>query len=174
MTIVRVSAELSQQVVPGLAHLLVDSVDDGASVGFLAPLAHADAAGWWQESLQANAVRTWVARDGDGTIDGCVQLALVTYPNGRHRADVRKLLVHRRARRRGLATRLLAEVENDARAHGRTLLMLDTQSGSPAESLYLREGWTVYGHLPDHARTPDGRLEPTTFMAKTLSPRATG
>lgn len=113
---------------------------------------------------------TFVARaDGSGAV-GVVQLRLVNYPNGDHRADVAKLLVHRRARGRGVAHALMERVEAEAAARSRWLLMLDTQTGSPAEGLYERLGWQRYGRLEDHARTPDGTLEPTTFMMKRLDP----
>lgn len=153
-----------------LAELLVDCVDGGASVGFLAPLPTADAGHWWGQELRSASRRTWIARDDQGSIVGCVLLSLESRPNGAHRAEVRKLLVHRRARGLGVGTSLMDHVEDDARELGRTLLMLDTESGSAAEHLYRRRGWVAFGVVSDHARKPDGRLSDTTFMTKTLTP----
>jgi acetyltransferase len=151
-----------------LAAILVDAVDGGASVGFLAPLDPVDAEQWWHDALQPTTTLTWVALDDGGQAVGVVQLRLVSYSNGDHRADVAKLLVHRRARGHGIAHALMARLEAEASARGRWLLMLDTQTDSPAEGLYERLGWQRYGRLEDHARTPDGTLEPTTFMMKRL------
>jgi len=109
-----------------------------------------------------------VAREATGRAVGVVQLRLVMYPNSDHRADVAKLLVHRQARGRGIAGALMERLEAEATALDRWLLMLDTQTGSPAEAMYERMGWRRLGVLDDHARTPDGTLEPTTFMTKRL------
>lgn len=149
-----------------LAALLVDAVEGGASVGFLAGVALEEAAAFWRSSL---AHRTWVARV-DGRLAGCVQLVPATLPNGAHRAEVAKLLVHRAFRGQGVATALMAHVEQEALAQGRWLLMLDTETGSPAERLYLRLGWQRLGVVQDHAVQPGGSLAPTTFLVKRLSP----
>jgi acetyltransferase len=110
----------------------------------------------------------WTAKDDDGTVVGTVRLHLAAQANGRHRADVSKLLVHRGARRRGVARALLDALEAEALRRGRTLLMLDTETRSPAEELYLRCGWSrvavVEGYLLSHR----GTLDPTTFMSKQL------
>lgn len=151
-----------------LGELLVDAVDGGASVGFLAALDPATAAAWWHAALRTPDTLTWVARDSDGTAVGVVQLGLVTLPNGSHRGDVHKLLVHRQARGHGIASRLMEVLEAAATEHGRWLLMLDTETGSPAEGFYERRGWQRLGVLDDHARCPDGRLAPTTFFTKRL------
>ena len=154
-----------------LAALLLDAVDDGASVGFLAPLDLAHAQRWWHEALQPATTLTLVAREPTGLAVGVVQLLLVSYPNGDHRAGVAKLLVLRQARGRGIAHALMERLEAEATARARWLLMLDTQTGSPAEGMYERLGWQRVGILNDHARTPDGTLEPTTFMHKRLRDR---
>lgn len=151
-----------------LATILVDAVDGGASVGFLAPLDPIEAQQWWRDALEPATTLTLVARDDTGLAVGVVQLRLVSYPNSDHRADVAKLLVHRRARGRGVAHALMERLEEAALARSRRLLMLDTQTGSPAEGMYERRGWQRLGVLTDHARTPDGTLEPTTFMYKRL------
>jgi GNAT superfamily N-acetyltransferase len=106
----------------------------------------------------------------EGRVVGCVQLLPAKLPNGAHRAEVAKLLVHRSARGRGVATALMAHLEREALAQGRWLLQLDTETGSAAEDLYLRRGWQRLGVLPDHAVRPEGVLAPTTFLWKRLSP----
>ena len=159
---------LFDSAVPGLADLLIDCVDGGASVGFLTPLARAHAEQWWGQMLGSDGIRTWVAVDEDRSVVGCVLLSLASPDNARHRAEVRKLLVRRSARGRGVASRLMDRVEEDAAALGRTLLLLDTETGSSAETLYRNRGWVPFGVVPDHARRPDGQLADTTFMLKTL------
>lgn len=152
--------------VADLAALLLDAVAGGASVGFLAGVALADAESFWRSAL---AHRTWVARV-DGRVVGCVQLLPAKLPNGAHRAEVAKLLVHRSFRGRGIAGSLMAHLEAEALAAGRWLLQLDTETGSAAEALYVRLGWQRLGVLPDHAVQPEGGLAPTTFLWKRLLP----
>lgn len=159
-----------EETVAELADVLVDCVDGGASVGFLAPLSRDEAEQWWRSTLASTTVRTWVAYDDVGVAIGCVLLALESRPNGRHRAEVRKLLVHRRSRGRGVGAALMQHLERDAVAQGRTLLLLDTETGSAAETLYLRSGWRAFGTVVDHARRPDGALADTTFLVKYLDP----
>jgi acetyltransferase len=166
--ILLVTAEESAPAVGGLAEVLLDCVDGGASVGFLAPLSRADAEQWWGRALSSSGTRTWVAWDEGDSIIGCVQLSLASPANGQHCAEVQKLLVHRRARGHGVGTSLMAHVEQDAHRIGRTLLLLGTESGSAAEALYLSCGWVAYGTVASHARLPDGRLADTTFMVKNL------
>ncbi len=157
------------EIVAALAEVLVDCVAGGASVGFLDPLDPAEARAWWEGTLPDPRAMTWVGRNGDGRIVGTVRLVLAGLPNARHRAEVSKLLVHRSARGRGAATALMSTVEYAARRLGRTTLLLDTETGSPAEGLYERLGWTRVGVVEDHARTPDGRLAPTTILTKRLA-----
>ncbi|HET7338164.1 MAG TPA: GNAT family N-acetyltransferase, partial [Candidatus Dormibacteraeota bacterium] len=104
---------------------------------------------------------------------GTVQLGFAQFPNGRHRAEVAKLLVHSSMRRRGLATGLMNAAEEHARRAARTLLFLDTETGSAAEILYRKLGWTVAGVIPGFAYRPDGQLRPTTFFYKVVSPAQT-
>ncbi|CAL9356725.1 Acetyltransferase [Streptomyces sp. enrichment culture] len=151
-----------------LAALLVDTVDGGASVGFLAPLDTADAVAWWREragAVAAGRLAVWVAHDGHRPA-GTVGLALPDKPNSRHRAEVVKLMVRRDARGRGLGRGLLATAEAAAGACGVTLLHLDTETGSPAERLYRSAGWTRAGVIPDYAADPHGVLRPTTLYYK--------
>ena len=150
--------------VDGLAALLVDAVEDGASVGFLLPLSRADAAAWWREVLPDPLTETWVARDDDGTVVGCVRLTRAWKPNSRHRGEISKLLVASRARRQGLATRLMDTAESAAWARGLRLLLLDTETDSPAQPFYSARGWTVVGVIEDYASTPYGDPAPTTIM----------
>lgn len=165
----RLAADDAAAAVPDLAEVLLDAVADGVSADFLADLTRADAERWWTAALADPARTTWVAREpGTGRVVGVVQLRVAEEPTGRHRADVLKLLVHRRARGRGAATALMAALEAEAVRRGRTLLLLDTQTGSLAERLYERWGWQRYGVLPDHAAAPDGTLCASTFFSKVL------
>ncbi|MBM7773453.1 GNAT superfamily N-acetyltransferase [Actinokineospora baliensis] len=159
-------------VVDDLADLLVDAVAGGASVGFLHPLDRAVAAKWWlglQSALAEGRVLLWVARV-DGRVVGTVQLRLSDYENGPHRAELAKLLVHRHVRGRGIGRSLLECAERGALERGRTLLLLDTETGSPAERLYSSGGWVEMGVVPGHALNPAGELRPTTFYRRHLSP----
>ncbi len=156
-------------VVADLAELLLDAVADGASVGFPSSLERDDAMRYWRDALDGAAL-TWVARlDGAAPVDGVVRLHPALFPNGRHRAEVAKLLVHRRARDRGVARALMAALEAEAQRRGRWLLVLDTRTGSPAEAVYERWGWQRIGVVHDFAATPDGALAPTTFLTKRLA-----
>ncbi|MFD7961900.1 GNAT family N-acetyltransferase [Streptomyces zaomyceticus] len=155
----------------GLAALLVDAVDGGASVGFLAPLAVREAAAWWSRVADeaAEGVRdVWAAHGPDGDLTGVVTLVRGTTANGRHRGEIARLLVHRSARGRGLGYRLLATAEAHAAATGLTLLVLDTQTDSPAERLYRGAGWTAAGTIPDYAADPAGVPRATTLYYKRL------
>ncbi|MGA5195437.1 GNAT family N-acetyltransferase [Streptomyces exfoliatus] len=155
----------------GLAALLVDAVDGGASVGFLAPLEAYEGAAWWSdvaEEAAAGVRDVWAAHAPDGGLAGVVTLARTGTANGRHRGEIARLLVHRSARGRGLGRRLLATAEAHAAATGLTLLVLDTQTDSPAERLYRAAGWTAAGTIPDFAADPAGTLRPTTLYYKRL------
>ena len=155
----------------GLADLLVDAVEAGASVGFLPPLATAEARRFWSGQLPAverGAERAFVIRGPGGSIDGCVMLDLAPMPNGRHRAEVKKLLVHRRARRQGLGRALMEAIDAEARRLGRTTLVLDTLAGHPSESFYRELGWTEVGRIDRYAEVPGGRFEPTVVFARWL------
>ncbi|MFF9813212.1 GNAT family N-acetyltransferase [Streptomyces sp. NPDC014006] len=159
-----------------LADLLVDTVAGGASIGFLGPLEPAEAVAWWRERAQAVAagrLTVWVAYDA-GRPAGTVSLALPDKPNSRHRAEIVKLMVHPGARGRGLGRALLATAEEAAVAAGITLLHLDTETGSPAESLYRSAGWTRAGTIPDYAASPDGVLRPTTLYYKQVGAAGAG
>jgi GNAT superfamily N-acetyltransferase len=159
-------------VLDGLAELLHATVHDGASVGFVLPFTVGEARALWSErvlpAVRARERRVLLARL-EGRIVGTVQLVLDTMPNQRHRADVAKLLVHPKARRRGIARELMERLEGMAREEGRTLLTLDTRTGDAAEPLYLAMGYRAAGVIPGYARGPAGpELEATTFMYKVL------
>ncbi|MER5182286.1 GNAT family N-acetyltransferase [Streptomyces sp. NPDC002896] len=151
-----------------LGDLLSDVVAGGSSLGFLAPFDPAAAAEWWRSLVPAVAddrLAVWTARDGDRVI-GTVSVAFVDKPNGRHRAEINKLMVHRAARGQGLGRTLLTTAEREAAAAGVTLLILDTETASPAELLYRAAGWTQAGVIPDFATDPAGTLHPTTLFYK--------
>ena len=153
-----------------LVDLLVDVVDGGASVSFMAGLSRDDAREWWRRTFaSANERAVILAARDDRGIAGSAQLHPSWAPNQPHRADVAKLLVHRRARRRGLARALMAELEARAARHRFTLLVLDTCQGTPAEALYRGLGWTEVGVIPHFALTPDGGNCDTVFFYKELA-----
>lgn len=154
----RLAPSAADSDVDALARLLIDAVESGAAVSFVAPLPIDRARQWWRDTLSAADPRAvfLVARDVDGIV-GCVQLHPAWAPNQPHRADVAKLLVHRRARNQGLGTRLMRELEHAARGAGFTLLTLDAKRGGAAEELYRRIGWTCAGTIPNYAVDTDGR-----------------
>ena len=155
-----------------LTDLLLDVVDGNASVSFMAGLPRSEARDWWRRTIDGADARAaiLVARDESG-IAGSVQLHPAWAPNQPHRADVAKLLVHRRARRRGLARALMADLEARAVANGFTLLVLDTCQGTPAEQLYRGLGWTEVGVIPQFALTPDGGNCDTVLFYKQIGGR---
>ncbi|MEU6257294.1 GNAT family N-acetyltransferase [Streptomyces sp. NPDC047043] len=170
MIVTRLSCAELHARVDELADLLVDTVDGGASVGFLAPLDRAAALDWWKEraaGVAAGQLGVWVAQDGERVV-GTVSLAFPDKPNSSHRAELVKLMVHRDARGQGLGRRLLSTAEEAAAAAGVTLLHLDTETDSLAEGLYLSAGWTRIGVIPDYAANPDGVLRPTSIYFKKL------
>ena len=152
-----------------LARLLVDTVDSGSAVSFLAPLPLERAEAWWRQIAASSDPRSifLVARDAEGIV-GSVQLHPAWAPNQPHRADVAKLLVHRRSRRTGLGTRLMQAVEEAATRAGFGLLTLDTKRGDAAERLYRRIGWTPVGTIPGYALDSDGTPHDTVIFYKNL------
>jgi GNAT superfamily N-acetyltransferase len=153
-----------------LAAVLIDCVEGGASVSFMLPLSPEKAAAYWRGVAQSAARGERVvlaAVDDGGTIVGTVQVILNLPENQAHRADLAKMLVHRRARRRGAGAALLAAAEECALEAERSLLVLDTAS-KDAERLYARHGWQRVGVVPGYALYPDGRLCATTFYFKPL------
>jgi len=163
------AAEVYDQL-DGLARVLAVCVAGGASVSYLAPFSHDDAcaafAGFAAEVEQGR--RLLLAAFADGELVGTVQVILALPPNQPHRGEIAKLLVHRSARRRGVAQRLMERAETEARAEGKTLLVLDTVTGDNAERLYERLGWNRVGVIPGYALYPDRRPCDTTVFWKAL------
>jgi len=154
----------------GLAAVLVDCVDGGASVGYMAPFSHEEARGVYDAYAEEveHGRRLLLAAFSDGTLVGTVQVVFAPHPNQPHRADVARMLVHRSARRRGIGRRLMEHAEREALAEGKTLLVLDTVTGDDAERLYEQLGWTRVGVIPGYALYPDGRPCDTTVFWKAL------
>jgi GNAT superfamily N-acetyltransferase len=166
----RLDAAGARAALHDLAAVLVDAVDGGDSVSFMAGF-DLDAGRAFYESLLPEierGTRVLLAAYVDGELLGTVQLVHAWPPNSQHRADVAKLLVHRRARGHGVGRALMERLEEEARAEGKTLLFLDTVSGRAADRLYVRLGWTVLGTVPGYARDPDGSFCDATFFYKHL------
>jgi GNAT superfamily N-acetyltransferase len=155
-----------------LAEILVDAVANGASVNFLGGFTSDAAKAFWRAQIPGiagNSTQLLVA-EGGNTLVGTVLLMFAPQPNAPHRAEIGKMLVHSSMRRQGLGRRLLTAAETAARRADRTLLMLDTESGSAGDGLYRSCGWTPVGSVPNHAFRPDGRLAETTVFYKQLTP----
>lgn len=164
--------ELDVKAIEGLTGVLMDCVSGGASVGFMQPFTPERALAFWQRvaaDVAAGRRALIVAIDGQG-ICGTVQLIFDLPDNQPHRADLAKMLVHRRARRRGLGAALLATAESLARECGKTLLVLDAVTDGDAARMYARAGWTRVGDIPGYALYPDGRPCGTTYFYRDLSP----
>ena len=159
----------SDDVVGGLAALLMDAVDSNVGISFMRDLQVDQAAAWWRTTLDSACARTVVliARNETGIV-GTVQLQPAWAPNQPHRADIAKLIVHRRARGRGVARALMHAIEQHARELAFTLLVLDTCKGSAAEQLYTSLGWVRVGEVPRFALNPDGSWCDTVFFYKGL------
>lgn len=172
MTILRLlTGAQARAAIPALCDVLADCVEGGASVGFMQPYTAADAEPYWQgvaEQAEAGTTLLMIA-ETDGEIVGTVQVGVAQMPNQPHRGDLKKLLVHRKARGLGLGRLLMTAIEQEAAKAGKTLLVLDTATGSPAESIYPRLGWTRVGVIPDYAMWPEGGFCPTTIFYKHLS-----
>jgi acetyltransferase len=175
-TLVDASAQTFDAALPALVDLLQACVAGGASIGWPQPPSAAAAAAFWRGCITAATQgerRFWLAladAADPASVLGSTQLAFAGMPNGRHRADVMKVMVHPRARRQGLAEALMRHAEHEALAHGRWLLVLDTLAGSDAERLYARLGYQLCGRIPDYAELGDGRTAATTVMFKRLQP----
>ena len=166
----RVTPPVGSSDLADLADLLVDAVDSGAAVSFLAPLSRERALEWWRATISSADSRAifLVARDDDG-IAGTVQLHPAWAPNQPHRAEIVKLMVHRRARRTGLGRHLMEAIEAEALQAGFTLLTLDAKRGEPAEQLYRRLGWTAAGAIPRYAFDSDGTPHDAVIFYKHLN-----
>ena len=163
--------ERAEALAQALSDVLVDCVEGGASVSFMLPFPREKALAFWRGVLQ-DAARgeriVLVAQTAQGRIVGTVQLITALPDNQPHRADIAKMLVHRDVRRQGVAARLMAAVDDAARAAGKTVLVLDTVTGGDAERLYRRAGWQAIGSIPNYALMPDGAYCGSTFFHKQL------
>jgi GNAT superfamily N-acetyltransferase len=159
-----------ERLIGALADVLIDCVEGGASVSFMHPLTRARAVAFWRrvaEGVAGGGRALLVAEDGGG-VCGTVQLVFDLPENQPHRADLAKMLVHRRARRQGLGAALMRAAEDTARACGKTLLVLDAVTGGDAARLYERLGWVRVGDVPGFALMPRGGLCSTTFYYREL------
>lgn len=151
-------------------NMLKLTVDNGASIGWIPPIAEEEAEGYWQDVSaqvkQGNKILI-VALQDDAVV-GAVQLGLEPRENGNHRAEVQKLMVHPDARRQGIARQLMETLDTAAREANRSLLVLDVRKGDPAEALYQKMGYTHVGDIPDYARSETG-LDATSFYYKLLN-----
>jgi GNAT superfamily N-acetyltransferase len=168
--IASLAAPIGDRELDELADVLADCVAGGASVNFMSSFSQDDARAFFGKvasSVASGDIVLLVARL-NGRIVGTVQLGLDTPPNQPHRADIKKMLVHRSARGHGIGAALMAAVEEEARRRDRWLLVLDTVPGESGHRLYLRAGWQQCGTVPDYAMFPDGRLCATAIMWKRL------
>jgi predicted N-acetyltransferase YhbS len=138
--------------------LLKDAVASGASIGFLLPFTDEDAAAYWRDVAEAlkSPHRILLVAKADGEIVGTVQLDMASRPNGSHRAELAKLMVHTSRRGQGIAQALITAIEHEARLAGRSTLILDTREGDPSEKLYIKMGYIRAGTIPAYARSTDG------------------
>jgi GNAT superfamily N-acetyltransferase len=167
----RLDADAYTAAIPELAGLIVDAVAGGAGVNFMDGVTLDEAAAWWEArrgDVADGSIIPFVARAADGRIVGSTILILSRNPNSPHRAEIGKVLVHHEARRGGVGRRLMTSAETTAKADGRWLLILDTATGSAADTFYRNLGWQVLGIMPNHAYLPDGRLSETTYFWKEL------
>jgi ribosomal protein S18 acetylase RimI-like enzyme len=166
----RLSENQARAIVPDLVALLQDILEGGASVGFIPPLTSETAEAYWREILVeiAQGKRILLVASEGKELTGSVQLSLVTKQNGLHRAEVQKLIVHTRFRKRGVARALLSAVEDVARQEGRTLLVLDTEEDSVAEKLYTKHGYTRAAVIPKYARNAAGALHNVVFFYRLI------
>jgi len=166
----QLTAAEGRQYLGALADVLLDCVDGGASVSFMAGFSKAAAESFFETVLEKlqDGDRILLAAFSASQLVGTVQIVTAMPPNQPHRADVAKLLVLRSARGQGVGTRLMERVEEASRRAGKTLLVLDTATGDLAEKLYERLGWTRVGVIPQYALYPDGRWCDTTVFWKRL------
>lgn len=172
MTIACLTPDDLAPALPGLTGVLHACVHAGASVGFVLPFPAEAATAFWEDrvfpSVRSGGTILFAACCDDQVV-GTVQLGIALPPNQPHRADVAKMLVHPDQRRQGIARRLMQATESDARSRGKTLLVLDTRSGDPAQGLYESVGFKVAGQIPGYCRNPfHEAYEATTYLYKPL------
>lgn len=168
---VRQLQSLGEREIQALSEVLIDCVEGGASVSFMFPMTRAKAEAFWN-GVAASVGRgervVIAAEDSAGAIVGTAQVIWAQPENQPHRADVAKMLVHRRARKQGVGAALLVAAERAAMEAGKTLLVLDTVTNTDAYRMYSRQGWQRVGEIPSYALWPDGRPCPTTVFYKSL------
>jgi GNAT superfamily N-acetyltransferase len=172
VTIRSLSPEEAAEQVRALSHVLIDCVEGGASVSFMLPMTGDKADAFWRGVVEgvASGERILLVAEDGGEIVGTVQVILKQPENQPHRADIAKMLVHRKARRRGVGAALMRSAEEAARRAGKTVLVLDTVTGSDGERLYTRLGWQRVGVIPNYALWPQGGLCDTTYFHKQITP----
>jgi GNAT superfamily N-acetyltransferase len=171
LPVIRRLKSIGPRELAGLSDVLIDCVEGGASVSFMLPMTRAKAEAFWTSvaaSLERGERAVVIAEDPRGEIMGTVQAIWATQENQPHRADVAKMLVSRAVRRQGIARRLMAAIDTIAREEGKTVLVLDTVTGSPASRLYEQAGWQRVGDVPKYALMPDGEFCSTTYFYKHL------
>jgi acetyltransferase len=170
-TIEKLSSEQAESAKDDLVELLQDTVQHGASVGFVCPLTADIARQYWQDVIKevGQGSRILLVLHAAGRLVGSVQLGLCMRLNGKHRAEVQKLFVHTSARRHGFGRALMAAVELEAKRSQRSLLYLDTEPHKPAEAMYRKLGWSLAGEIPDYASSPDGHLHSTMIFYKKIA-----
>lgn len=167
-------AAQARAATPDLAAVLVDCVENGASVNFMSPFTQAEGEAFFARVVEDVAAGRAILMAAilDGALVGTVQAQFARQPNQPHRFDIAKMLVHSSARNRGVGAALLAAAERAAAATGRTIGVLDTVTGTPADRLYTRAGWVRVGEIPDYALGPRGGLCPATFFYKRVGSAA--
>ena len=172
ISIERLTPTSSLEHLPVLIEILQDSINSGASIGYLPPFPDSSAKDYWLGVLakvNTGSSLLWVARDSDLGVVGTVQLELASKTNALHRAEVCKLLVHNKARRRGVARALMLELLSTARELNRTTLVLDTREGDPSNLLYQSLGFTVSGLIPEYVTNEHGEFQATVVYFKLLN-----
>ncbi|NOU92432.1 GNAT family N-acetyltransferase [Paenibacillus sp. LMG 31456] len=149
-----------------LAALLIQVVENGASIGFLPPLTLSEAKQYWEHVLNPDVI-LFVAKINNQIV-GSVQLHLSTKQNGGHRAEIAKLMTHPNYRRKGIGRSLMEMAEERAKQEGRTLLVLDTREGDPSNDLYISIGYIPAGRIPNYAKSASGELHATIYYYKNI------
>jgi len=165
------SEEVARQAQPQLVNLIIRTVDDGASIGWLPPMPSAEAEAYWAGRIAAvhnDETILLLAWDAE-TLIGTAQLRLEQRPNGIHRAEVQKVMVHPNHRQRGIGKALMLTLEEQARHHHRSMLFLDTREGDASEGLYQKMGYARVGAIPNYVLNPDGDFAATVVYAKILA-----
>ncbi|MCA1029770.1 GNAT family N-acetyltransferase [Bacillus timonensis] len=157
---------MNSQRLNELSDLLVQVVVNGASIGFLPHLLKSDAKTYWQTVLAPD-VLLFVATYQQKIV-GSIQLHLSSKPNGKHRAEIAKLMTHPQFRRHGIGRKLMDMAEESARKEGRTLIVLDTREGDPSNHLYRNLGYIQAGRIPQYATSANGERHATIFYYKLI------